>query len=72
MTLREQVTEVGLAVLGAQYLEAVSFPVLVDALALKLFRRKTPYDSLEARVVLRALELFETEYCVSMDAPAVE
>jgi len=70
MTLREQIQSIAILTFPLEYVRAVNFPKLVDALAIRAFRHKWQ-DCVATRAIRRAIELFEKTGMISEDEPEV-
>jgi hypothetical protein len=68
VTLREQVRVVGERVFGRDYVTAVSFPTLVDALCVRAFAERWP-EGTDTHALRRAEYLLRSVGCVDVTEP---
>jgi hypothetical protein len=70
LTLRQQVEEIGARKINPEFVRAVTFPRLVDALAMYAFMDEWPRGA-DTAAVRRAGELLRSPGVVAEDEPAV-
>lgn len=76
MNLRQQITEIGMREFGRAYVDTAGFPAVVRTMAERMLvlivkGQRNP-DDLEARAVVRAVDLFRSPGYVTEDEPAIK